>query len=650
MRFREWEHLRHANVRPFHPSEHDPCIDRSMLLAFHHVGPALERGVTLPKGSVNPVDYGLVYDPQRRTTVYVTAPDYHQVGHAWTFDGASFAQISDQTYRLGSQCGPWYGGWDPAREAAVMWAYDGDTPYGVVIGPQLAVVLHDSAVEDHRRMGDKGKTIVVGGQCPVPTEDANWNDLPGVLAIDPERRVTVSFTQHGIFELDGATWKRVADSPELPDDIDGDRQFSTGAGAVWDATRHELLFWFHDDANDGLVFVAWNGTEATKVPSEGLPELLGWGDAGFAIGDHPKHGVVIYIDGKRGLFARGDAGWTSVAQFGADAPPRGKGGQLCYDAARDVLIHGPFKTDGGAQNVFYELHGTTWKRIGATTQKSVLGDLSSGFQAFARDRGVMHAIGLYLKTVAWDPSTSWQWRVDDRAGDDQRKNGRVQAVVTAWDGAMHALLDHGGTLVFDGTAWKPGATGDTGWKDLFFPLAAFDPTRGVIVAWGNSKKSRGRKNDTYLFDGKAWTKCKTAGKTKPADIDVDGVEYDLYWDAGKQMVARLGKQELAHFDGKTWIPTKLTGALPETWRRCVCPDPATGNVVVVNVGERTVIKIDRDGTCTKVGDFMPPAERERHSNLPFDRWWFDETSLSLVVHNDVDDAQSFAMDLRACLR
>lgn len=618
-----------------------------MALAFHHVGPPLEGGLTLPKASNNPVDYGLVYDPHRRAIVYVTAPDYHQIGHAWTYDGTAFTQISDQTYRLGSQCGQWYGVWDPGREAVVMWAYDGDHPYGVVIGPSLAVVLPEAAVEDHERMRQQARLIVVGGDCPVPAEDANWNDLVGVLAVDPKRRVTVSFTQRGIFELEGTAWRRVADSPELPDDIDGDRQFSTGAGAVWDAKRSELVWWFHDDDNDSLVFVAWDGARATEIPSEGLPKLCGWGDAGFAIGDHPAHGVVIYIDGKRGLFARGDRGWTSVATFGADAPPRGKGGQLCYDAARDVLVHGPFTTDAGTQNVFYELHGTTWKRLGATTTKSVLGDLSSGFQTFARDRGTMHAVGLYLKTVAWDPANSWQWKVDSRAGDAQRGNGRVQAVVTAWDGAMHALLDHGGTLVFDGTAWQPGATGDTGWKDLFFPLAAFDPVRGVIVAWGNSKKSRGRKNDTYLFDGKTWTKSKTAGKTKPADLADDGIEYDLYWDAGKQMVARLGKQELAHFDGKTWIPTKLTGDLPETWRRCVCPDPLTGAVVVVNVGDKTVIKIGADGTCTRVGTFEPPAERDRHSNLPFDRWWFDDTNLTLVVHNEIDDAQSFALELRA---
>lgn len=614
-----------------------------MSLEFHHVGPPLAGGVTLPKPSINPVDYGLVYDPNRRTIVYVTAPDYHQVGHAWTYDGASFTQLCDQTYRVGSQSGQWYGVWDPGREAVVMWGYSSEDPYGVVIGPSLTVLVPDG--EEHERMEQEAGATILGGEVPRPSDEATWNDLPGVFAVDPKRRVTVAFTEHGIFELDGTTWRRVADSPELPADIDGDRQFNTGAGAVWDAPREELVFWFDDSEHDSLAFVAWNGTQATKVSSKGLPKLGEWGDDGFAIGDHPKHGVVIYIDGKRGLFARGDKGWTSVAKFGADAPPRGKGGQLCYDPSRDVLIHGPFKTEAGAQNVLYELHGAQWKRIGATTTKSVLGDLSSGFQTFAWDRGTMHAVGLYLKTVAWDARTSWQWKVDDRAGDAQRGQGRVQAVVTAWDGAMHALLDHGGTLVFDGKQWKPGAQGDTGWKDLFFPLAAFDPTRNVIVAWGNSKKKAGRKNDTYLFDGKAWTKCKTAGKSKPTDED--GVLYDLYWDAGKQMVARLGHKELAHFDGKTWISTKLTGDLPEVWRRCVCVEPMTGAVVVVNVGARTVVKIGADGRCTQVGTFGPPAERDRHDNLPFDHWWFDAANLTLVVHNDVDDAQSFGMDLRA---
>lgn len=614
-----------------------------MALRFHHVGPPLESGLMPPKHSISPVDYGLVYDPHRKAIVYVTAPDYHQVGHAWTYDGKAFTQINRKTYRLSSQSGQWYGVWDPGREAVVMWAYSDDHPYGVVVGEPLSVVLHEGALSDHRGMSQKAKPIVVKGEVPMPSDDETWQDLHGVLAVDPKRRVTVSFTEHGIFELDGAAWRRVADSPKLPADIDGNREFS-GAGAVWDAKREDLLFWFHDNERDAVVFVAWDGTEATKVPSKGLPKLFEWGDGGFAIGDHGKHGVVVYVDGKRGLFARGDAGWTSVAKFGADAPPRGKGGQLCYDAARNVLVHGPFVTGESAQNVFYELHRDTWKRIGATTTQSALADLSSGWLGYARDRGVMHAVGLYLKTIAWNAATSWQWKVDDKAGDKQLGDRRVQCVLTAWGGAMHALLDTGETLVFDGNKWKAGAKGATGWKKLFFPLAAFDPTRDVIVAWGNSKSSGGRIDETYLFDGKAWTKAK-AGKTKPADGK--DVEQDLYWDAGKQMVARLGHKELAHFDGTTWISTKLTGDLPEGWRRCVCVEPRTGAVVVVNMGEKTVVRIGANGKCKKVGNFALPAEREEDSNLPFDRWWFDDANLTLVVHNEVDDAQSFGMDLRA---
>src|ERR1700690_378512 len=207
-------------------------------LEFHHVGPPLEHTVAVPRASVRHSDYGLVYDPARRALVYVTAPDYPQVGLAAAFDGSAFAPISTTTYRLGSQDGPWTAVYDVGREVVVVWGFDSDSgPYGVVLGRDgLSVILHTDAVGDHESMSQTAKQIVVTGDRPGRGDDTTWDNLPGVFGYDPTRRVTVCVAQDGIFELGPDRWTRVADAPKLPSEVDGDRGYSSGgAAAVWDA-------------------------------------------------------------------------------------------------------------------------------------------------------------------------------------------------------------------------------------------------------------------------------------------------------------------------------------------------------------------------------------------------------------------------------
>src|SRR5437870_2564252 len=109
-----------------------------MQLAFHHVGRPLERSIVVPPPAVRFSDYFLVYDPTRKSIVYGTAPDHHQVGHAWTFDGRNFTPLSATTYQVGSQTGPWVGLHDVTRDAVVAWGFDSG-PYGVVLGKKLSV-------------------------------------------------------------------------------------------------------------------------------------------------------------------------------------------------------------------------------------------------------------------------------------------------------------------------------------------------------------------------------------------------------------------------------------------------------------------------------------------------------------------------------
>jgi len=622
-------------------------------LSFEHVGPPRESsGPPVPAPSNKHADYGLVHDPKRRAVVYVTAPDYHQIGVAHAYDGTAFAPISTKTYRLSSQHGPWSSVYDTARRAVVTWGFDYSTgPYGVVVDDDgaLAVVIHESSVEQHTSMSQKAATIVVAVERPgeAPEEDA-WDDLLGIVGYDPVRGVTVCLTQRGIYELDDTRWSRVADAPELPKEASGDRRRGGGVGAIWDVRASEVVFWIADGDEGKLVLGAWNGTRWRSIDTTGLPDELWsrWGKTGFAIGDHPEHGVVVYAGPEHGLFGlRANGGFAAIKGTTAgQAPPRAKGGQLVWDVTREVLVHGPCVSGAGDQNAFWELSATGWKRIGATTKKCLLDSLAPGKVRYARHRGVMHAVGLYANVLAWDDATGWRSVVDKQAGDKARDDGRVQAVVTAWDGALHAVMDNGGVIALAGDTWTRKAGPSKVWKDTMWPLLAFDAVRGVIVGWGSEKKKDGRRNDTYIFDGKDWTKVKTA-KSKPEGLDDSSSDaFGLYWDAGAKQVARLGPGELAHFDGKDWVSKRLVNAKAiETWQRQLCPDPETSALHVVNIGQKAVVSIS-EGRVTAVGTFVSPmTDPHRDANLAFDQWWWDDHGRRFVVHADADADDSYAM-------
>jgi hypothetical protein len=456
----------------------------------------------------------------------------------------------------------------------------------------------------------------------------------------------VCLTQTGVHELAGDRWARVGDAPaDLPGAVEGQRgRSSNGAGAVWDPVRAELVFWLHDHDETALRLFAWNGGQWRRPAITGLPEelLSSFGDQGVAIGEHPEHGVVIYAGPEHGLFGRTDDGWRSL---GAGGPPRSKGSQLAYDAARGALVLSPFANDEGDQNVFHELRDGRWRRLGTSVEKSLLDGFSGGTTTFARHHGVTHVVNGCLATAVWNPSGEggfWRPRYDADANDGVRGGNRMQAVVTAWDGALHALLGNGAVLEL-GEQWLPRVKAPPTWKDPSFPLVAFDPLRKQLVAWGPLNKKGVRKPETYVHDRISWTKAKV--KDKPQDDD-DLAKASLYFDSARGMVARLGKVERAYFDGARWEGSILRGAEHlETWKRCVCHDPASGITVVVNLGEKTVVRIDGD-TVVPVATFKAPAGRDRDENLPFDQWWFDAAALALVVHDEADDRRTFAYDLR----
>src|SRR4051812_12843513 len=106
-------------------------------LTWKPFGPVHDSAAAVPPTPKKMHDYVLAYDDTLGKIVYAVAHDYHQFGHAWSFDGRAFTPLSTNAFRLGSQQQAWAGTYDPARKCVVGWSFDGydpATPVGVGVG------------------------------------------------------------------------------------------------------------------------------------------------------------------------------------------------------------------------------------------------------------------------------------------------------------------------------------------------------------------------------------------------------------------------------------------------------------------------------------------------------------------------------------
>jgi hypothetical protein len=604
-----------------------------MALAFRPTPP-----LPLPTAPVPPLaepigDYCFAYDRRRARLIYAPTPEAHQLGVVHAFDGETWTELPSAHYRLGSQRQPWRALWDPRREAVVAWSFDGKAPVGVVVGAPDGEVIGEEGTAGY---GDQpARRVITGGDHPRRAATSGWDNLVGIFAVDEARGVTVCLTADAVHELDGATWRRCADAAGLPAQAEGQTSygFSAGFGGAWDPAGGRVLFWMHDGDADVPRFFAWKDGALAPLAAAGLPEDA-WGvfgDKGYAVGPHPRQGLVVWVGPEQGWFVLDGDGFVALPAPVGEAPPRVRAGQIGCHEARGLLVLGPTNLKQAPQRVFHVGDPATgrWRRMGASAQKCVLADLSSGPLLFGLSEGAMVATSLYLKTARHGDAEGWQVIVDEKAGDAAREGQRAVAACTAWGGRLHALMSDGGLLRLEEGAWRRAAAPDEAFTAAAHPLLAFDEARGLLVCWGPDKKTGGRKDETWVHDGTAWTKVKK-GKAKVAKAE----RFDLLHAPALGGVIRLGGVELAVFDGKDWTTQALAGEGIDVYHRCV--GVAGAALVVLDPWARTLLRID-GGRVVKVGAFEAPMARKAHDNTPFDHPWFDPIGRRFVAHCADDD-------------
>jgi hypothetical protein len=358
---------------------------------------------------------------QPRTTsrghlVVVVAPDHHQVGHAWSFDGTGFTQVSTTTIRLGSQQQYWSSHFDSQRRAIVAWSFEHKAgAVGCVIdGDDVRAVAPAGT-----KLFGEARTVIETTGAVQANADNPWDELKGLFAVDEARGVTVCLTRHALHELHDTTWTKVADVVvDLPNDVSGEvaHGSANGAGGVWDPVHQQVVFWFHDREAKGARFFALDGQRLVELARAGLPEKM-WqrfGDSGFAVCGHEQHGVVVLVAGA--LYGRTRDGFAALPTC-PGAPPACKVARMAHDPVRRLLVVGPHTTEDGEQQQWYVLDEAQqlWRTLGH-------GSVELPFQsvtAFAAHHGVAYAVDIYLRTWA-RRENRWVEVVSEAVADELR--------------------------------------------------------------------------------------------------------------------------------------------------------------------------------------------------------------------------------------
>ncbi len=237
----------------------------------------------------------------------------------------------------------------------------------------------------------------------------------------------------------------------------------------------------------------------------------------------------------------------------------------------------------------------------------------------------------------------------------------VQATLPAWDGRIHGVGSDGRVIALSTSDWRwmemaGPSDGPTSW-----PKVAFDASGSRLVAWG-PRTPKGFKDDTWCFDGKAWTKAKKQ-KVAPADAiagpsksdPVESGAFALLYDPRIERVVRVGTMEASYLEGATWRGVPLAGGdLLGTWERTTWTDTPTGVVLCAQRFKRDakLVRLDfaADSARATLAAALPPAVTRKPTdaggNVLYDRHAFDSARRTLVVLDESSGAR-YEADLTA---
>ncbi len=623
-----------------------------MKIRYAHIGPERESSIELPPKAPWIGDYVLAYDESLERTVYMVAPDFHQMGLAYAYDGETFEPVCTTGMHTEDPKQRWQGFYDPSRGGVAAWNFCWESDEPEVFG----VLLKDGAVA----------RIETTGEGPQRSEEAD--ETGAVFAFDPARNVTLCLTQLGLWELsaDGA-WTAKRDGEGLPTE-DWKAECH---GGTWDPVRERCFFWAvaeDENEDDRFWLWSWDGANLELHANEGMPEELvtGWMNVGPLLCGHPQQGLVAYC-GHDGFIAYDGTAWSPWDKDDVFAP-KSTQAKIGYDPRLDTFVLGPgdYEPAPGEfpeeQHLFFVRRSDGWQKLGVTVSKSALSELwSKRFGAFSA--GKWRAMGnFYLTLLEWDDESGWNELLDKRA---QQKlwdgghadNGAVCLIgLVDCDGVTHTVSNEGHVFRWAGSKWEQLHGEANAMKRRMWASLTWDPQAKRIVVWGGRVKGR-KNNDLLFFEDGAW---RVSRKKSPKPVGYSRkkneteIQHQLYWDTTLGCVVRVGWDELALLRDDAWQPCTPEGMAEhnaEEWRG-LAHDPKTGTTLVLDLRTGAIAKLTPEG-CSPVGSFeLPELVRPDHVDEAYayrcltDDWAFDAATGLFHAQNPDDQWGHYVLDLK----
>jgi hypothetical protein len=285
--------------------------------------------------------------------------------------------------------------------------------------------------------------------------------------------------------------------------------------------------------------------------------------------------------------------WTEQAP--AKSPPALFGSSMVYDAAngKTALLFGGVTNGGSLVNGTWTWNGTTWsERHPAASPPgrrwpAMAYDAANGTVVlFGGDTSTGAPLG---DTWTWNGTT---WTEQHPAASPTAREGAMMA----YDAATHTVVLFGGagaagylndTWSWNGTTWteqQPAASPPA--RDL--GSMAFDAASHTVVLFGG-QTSRGYLSDTWTWNGTTWTKHPQAA-TSPPGREVESMAYD----AATGTVLMFGGRGNGNsgdlndtwtWNGTAWTEQQPAASPPAREAGAMAYDAATGTVVLFGGGD-----------------------------------------------------------------